>query len=145
MNKSFTVKNFILLFFLFMATINIIIFILRVIYPETWWIRDQIFYKNVDFLLHLESLVVFLFYLFVIMFFSLLLLNNSKVYYIKKINLPFYFISILFLYVIYSFVSFQYGVAVAGSVENTAGSWQILFYLISIDGIFYALHEKDYF
>lgn len=145
MNISLSIKNFILFFSLSISTINIIIFFLRELYPKVWWIGDQQFYLNTDSLLHFHALLFFLIYLFIITLISILILDQKNINYIFLRNIPIFFILISILLIVYSFVSFQYGVGVAASQTNTAGSWQIFFYLISLDGLFfaYALIEKN--
>jgi len=145
MTIQLTVKNFICMMFLSLAGINVLLFVLRELSPSLWWEGEHQFYSDTDFFTHFESLLFFLFYLSLLTISSLFILSNKKDVYIQKRNIPVQFFIISLLLFFYSLASFFYGVGVAASTENSAGSWQILFYLISIDGLYfaYALIEKN--
>lgn len=145
MSIQLTVRNFILIIALFLGLINTVLFILREFFPYIWWTGDQQFYTGTSFSTHLESLLFFLFYLLIITILSVCILPNKNEVYIKKRNIPFSFIIISLLLFFYSLASLFYGVGVAAASENTAGSWQVLFYLISIDALYfaYALIERN--
>lgn len=138
MNRHISIKNFILLIAGTLAFLNVTIFILRENYPEIWWVGDQQFYINTNFLLHLKSLFFFLFYLSILTILSILIFKNNNLKFVSKKKLNRFFVLISIIFIIYIYVSFFYGIGVASSVENSAGSWRIIFYFISFDGLFYA-------
>lgn len=140
-----SVKNFILMFFFTLGSLNVIIFALRELFPSDYWIGDAQVYVNTAFGLHLTALLVFLGYLTVITLSMLFLLPKKSDICVTKKNLKLFFIIISVLFILYSISSYFYGVGVAAAVENSAGSWQIFFYFISIDGLYfaYSLVEKN--
>jgi len=145
LNSHINTKKFILLIAGTIAFLNILIFTLREIYPEIWWVGDQQFYVNTNFMLHLKSLCFFLFYLLILTVLSIFIFKNSNLKFIVKKNLYGFFIIISIIFIIYIYVSFYYKIGVASSTKNSAGLWQIVFYFISFDGLFfaYAIVEKN--